>query len=231
MHRPRLTNREFEILMREHIDRRGAWLLSENARWAGSVPEHTDRAAEKAFRTLSACAAAGAPLPVPSVLARSAKAAAVGAGIKALAVTLAASAVIGAGAYAAAPKVHELLGAAHSVTANARHLAPADYVIPDPGGDFTLTDEGASNKMAYRWFGSPEQELIVEIAYALPDEAVQDEKIEVMNAGSMWGTVSEAEHTQLLILRDGDVFIVIEYFNAGREELAAYAEAFAQANE
>lgn len=226
MGRNRLSGREFGVLMREYIDRRGARLLDEDRHWRDMVPDHTERAAESTFRTLRTCAASGVPFPTGIIGGKAAAG-----GVKALAIALAAAAAIGAGAYAAAPAVCGLAERAIPAAESVRHMAPADYIIPDPGGALTLTDEGFSKKMAYRWFGSPDQELLVEIACSLPEEAEQEGDVDAVDVGGLWGTVCETEHTQLLILHDGDVFILIEYFNAGRDELLDYAEAFVRANE
>lgn len=229
MARDRLTGRRFDALMREYVDRRGGALLAEEELWRDRVPDRADAAAEKTFRRLRACAATGVPLPTPASILPAAGAAAKA--VKTVALTLAAAGVIGAAAYTAAPVLRDARGGGIAAVRRAAERKPAEYVIPDPGGDLTVTDEGSSGKMAYRWFGSPEQELIVEIAYAVPEELAGDGQGEITAVGSMWGELWHGEHTELLVLHDGAICITIEYFNADRDELMAYAESLVRANE
>ena len=103
-------------------------------------------------------------------------------------------------------------------------------MIPDPGEEYAVTDEAVSQTLVYRWYSSREKELLVEIAYRLPEEQTLDGPVEYRAVGGMWGTYAEAERTRLLILRDSDVLILIELFGGEEEELKAYAQHLAEAN-
>lgn len=230
--RGRISRKEFDALMEQYVDSRGADLLRQEPDWRGEIPEHTRRAAENAFRTVRTCAAAGAPLPhiTGSAAGAAGHASAAAAGLKLLSLAVAASAVIGAGAYAVSPAVRTFTMELMGISERAQGREPAAYVIPDPGGSFTLSDEAVGAQMSYRWFSSATQELIVEIAYEVPEEMEPGEDPEVVTVGPLWGTLTRTERTQLLILRDGDVYIILEYFHADRDELLSYAERLVAVN-
>lgn len=224
----RISRKQFDYLMREYRLER---LLSQEAYLRRQVPASTDRAAERAFAQMQAAVVSGAPVSI-----RPAKAAGASIPARALAVAVSAAVLVGAGAYAASPSVRAY--AQRAVTAHAqadgtasrRARQPRDYVIPSPGEGFEVTEESESERMTARWFTARRQQVLVEIAYKLPDELVKTADVEFVTVGGLPGTVYETDGIELMILRDGDVYILIEYFNADRQELTDYAEALAALN-
>lgn len=226
----RISGKRFDYLMREYgLD----LLLSREEELRRQVPESTDRAAERAFEQMQLAVASGVPVRVGR-----AKAAGASAAVKTLAVAVSASVLIGVGVCAASPAVSER---ARSLMPQSRIRAeqgadrpakkPGDYIIPSPGEDFEVTDESQSERVTARWFTAERSQVLVEIAYKLPDELVRTEDIEYVTAGGLPGTLYETEEMSILILWDGDVYILIEYFNAGDSALMDYAAALAATNE
>lgn len=220
--RKRISDRELTALFREY---RADCLLSGEAHWRGEIPPSAERAAERAFAAMDACAA-GVPLTAAGGAA---------AALKALAITVAASAVLCAGSYAAVPAAREyaasLFGGSQRTEEPAGGLAPGQYAIPSPGEGFRVTDEAVNERLAARWFRSDRQQVLVEIAYTLPEELAAPHEAEYVSVAGRDGTVYAADGAEYLILRDGDVYIFIAYFNADRQELLDYAALLAAQND
>lgn len=224
----RISVKQFDTLMREYrIDR----LLSQEEELSALVPESTDRAAERAFEQMRLAVATGAPVSF-----RPTKAAGASLGAKAAAIAVSAAVLAGAGTCAISPAAREY--AVRAISAVIQSVQPEKsaarqpgaYIIPSPGEDFTVTDESQSERMTAKWFAGGRRQMLVEIAYKLPDELVKTEDIEYVTVGGLPGTLYETEGMELLVLRDGSVYILIEYFNAGREALMEYAEALLAQN-
>ena len=229
---------KFESLMQAYAAWEDEEIRAAEREWHDKVPDSLDRAVHE----LCAGALPAAPLLLSGsaavqVCARGGKATSAGLkAVKGAAIGLAAAALVTAGAYTFSPAVRELaagLFRCETVTEQVRASArsPADYSIPSPGEGYALTDEARGERLYYRWFTAPRRQLLVEIAYRLPEDVTQSENVELVELGGLWGTLSEAVGTELLILRDGEVFILIELFNGSREELMEYAEALTAANE
>lgn len=219
-------NDALDALMREYIDDEGARLLEQEALWHGRVPESTDRAARAALAAAGSGAALGRARPahgLPSAVAA----------VRALAMAAAAAAVVSVGAYAVSPAVRSFVSglfAGEALTDARAARAPGEYVIPPLGDEYTVVDEGVGERLAYRWFTGPEYEVLVEIAYRLPEDMDGAENVEFIAAGGLWGTYCEAEDTCLAILRDRDVFILVEFWGGDRQAVLDYAERLVEAN-
>ncbi len=237
MGKVKITNARFEELMREARIERSLRIVDRNS----EVPAHVDEAADRAFRQMEAWIAAGVILsPAPEILPlpKAAGASGAAAGLTALkiaAVTVGAAALIGLGSYAAVPALREAvndsLGAAQ--TQSLREVqreakAPADYVIPSPGEDYSLKEELSTGTVAAKWFVAERRLLMVQIAPSLQETPPADS--ETVTVGAMVGALWEQEGDRLLLLHDGQVTVLIRMFNAERQEILDYAEAFAEAN-
>jgi hypothetical protein len=120
---------------------------------------------------------------------------------------------------------------AASETLQPRRAVPGDYVIPSPGEDFTVTETVDDQRLVCRWFTSAEQELMVQIAYKLPLEITGAEGTEIIDLnGRVAAVYLEQGEQKLVELRDGEILLQIEYYNADKEEVLAYAAALAEAN-
>ena len=179
----------------------------------------------------------GRPCPARS-LPHAAPARAAG-GLTAGRVTLlsaAAAALLAGGAYTLSPPLRAAVNAlfcppAQQQEEHVQQRTPREYVLPSPGEEFTVTDEAVGETMQGRWYTSEEMEVLVQVAYRLPEDTSHTENVELVTVGRLWGTYHEAGGTRLLILRDGEVFIHIEFWGAEKETLFAYAELLAAANE
>lgn len=211
-----ITDDALDSLLYELFERKSAALAETEAYWHDRVPERFRNAGRDALLMLSAPAARvrtprrGLALGLAAVLAAGA---------------------VSAGALALSPSLRgrasALFGAAY--TEPLREREPMDYVIPSPGEEFTVRDEAAGQAMVYRWYGAEHSMVLVEIARELPEDAAQTEDAEAVTVGGMWG--SYCADTRSLLLHDGAVSILIQYWNGEREDILAYAEAFAAANE
>lgn len=226
--RKRLKDRDLTALFAEY---RGDLLLAGEARWRSEVPDSTERAAERAFSAMDACIAAGLPLAAAGTsAAKGTGAAAIRAAgglgaLKIVAITLAASAVIGAGGYAAVPAVREYVHSlvqASETTGTGR--TPQEYDIPSPGEEFWIEQEVSNERLAVRWFRSDTQLYLVEIAYELPEGYELTESPSYVTVGGRPAALYEAEDTALLILREGELSVLVECFHADRQALMDYAE-------
>lgn len=202
---------KFDRLLQDYaLDR----LVQQRDALNAQVPESMDRAAEAAFQKMGAMAAAGAYTGIPKI----------GAGlaaVKAAVISVTAAAVLIAGSCALVPVIRSAVDRA-AIEETAKAKAPADYEIPSPGDDFTVTDEASSERIAARWFKSDHQQVMVQIAYSLPDSSLVGQ--EYAAVCGIPAAVTETDDTQILTIQHGDVFIQIQYFNAERAELIAYAE-------
>lgn len=208
----RISGREFDRLMRDYaLDR----LVERQDELNAAVPDSTDRAAEQAFRKMEAMVSSGA-------YSGAARAGAAAAAAKAVVISVTAAAVLCAGSYALSPTVRSAVDGLVGIEAPAPSKQPGEYIIPSPGEDFSVTDEAEGERMAARWFKSDRQQVMVQIAYRMPEDI--DTGQEFITVGGLPGTLTEADDTETLTLRDGTVIIRIQYFNADREELIGYAE-------
>lgn len=217
----------FESMMRELVQTEGAKLLEEEKVWRGRVPEHIDKTAHLA---LSAGAAAQAPIRA-GFAARHAVRAAAGIVAAAIAVTGGTLAV----SPAARARAAELFGGAEAASgayvARRSEKTPGDYVIPAPGGDYTVTDEASSERIRYKWFTSSEREVLVEVAYRLASGAYDaaDAEFVFLSDGSM-GTYREDDSSASVVLQDGEIDIRITFSNAVQEDVLSYTEQLIAAN-
>lgn len=236
--RIKLSGRGFDELMRDaRIER--FLRLNED----GAVPEHIDAAAENAFEAMRAWAAVGA---VPAAAGGAAFARSAGgirhiSGLKVAAITVGAAALIGAGGYIASPAVRGAIDSAIqiqsretgsvSVREAQEQKHPGDYIIPDPGDGFTLREEVAADHTAARWFEDGNRQLMVQIAWQLPEEPDEDDRLKTVVVGGIPGTLYDVDGDKQLILRDGRVVILIKMWQADTDEILAYASALTEANE
>ena len=224
----KISRRTFEALMRQRREQEQVWNTA--------VPKHTDQAAERAFRQMEAMVAAGVPIAAGATAAKAAggsKAAGAVTAVKVLAVAAAGAAVIGMGTLAAVPAARQglgqLLAPERAETAQTVSRLPGAYVIPSPGEDFTVTDQAQSDTLNARWFTSAHQQVLVQIARQLPEESSEG-AAEAVTAGGLSGALYQSGSTQVLLLRDGDVLLRVQYFNGDRDTLLAYGQALAAAN-
>ena len=156
---------------------------------------------------------------------------------KLLLISLAAALAICGGAVAASPGLRgaaaEWFGTiglfAEQRTGSETDKAPGDYVIPSPGEGFRVTDETRSERLAAVWYTAERRQVMVQIAYALSEDAALSDA-EELELGGLTGWCREREGTVRLTLRDGKVWISVQYFNADRETAEAYAEAIVASN-
>lgn len=209
-------------------------------RWRGKVSDSMDAMVRDLGAGIlpavlildSAGSAPAIPAPKKRIRAARAKAVSVSAAVRALALTIAAAVVLSVGACVVSPTVRGLTKQVFTSVLGAESVparTPDSYIIPSPGEDFSLTNEAEGDNMLARWFTSDRMEALVEIAYRLPENTSADAG-EVVTVGDMWGTYRETGGTGVLILRDGDVYIHVEFWGADREEIMRYAEALVQAN-
>lgn len=227
----RAEEASFAAMLREMLNDEGGALLEEERRWHDRVPAQLDRTAMACLSAPSA-AAAERPIRTPSLPASAALS-----GWRLALAGLGAAALLAAGTVAAVPalraRVVSLLPAPAVQETEAPGLlgdSPGDYQIPLPGPDYTVTDEARSERLAYRWFTSPDRELLVKIAYRLQEDRAAGGETEYVQLGPLWGTYCEADSTRLLILRDGPVFLLFESWGGTREELVEYAERLIASN-
>lgn len=233
----KITNERFEEIMREA---RVARYLRMDEQYRDEVPEHIDRAADRAFRQMEAWIAAGVILspapeapPLPKAAGTATKAAGAAAALKATAVTLSAALLISAGGYLASPTLRQTVNGVLGIEAASPDTrrsarAPADYVIPSPGEGYELREDLSTETVAAKWFVAERRLLMVQIAKELPEEPTGVG--EVVTVGDMVGMAYEIDGDQQLLLRDGELSILIKMYNADRQELLDYAEQFALAN-
>lgn len=231
----KVTNARFDALME---DARTARCLALEAE-SDPPPAHTDRAAENAFRRMEAAVAAGAALTLAASGRRGAAAARFGTLLTALkraAAALLASALLLAGSYALFPDLREAAGALLGLTdtrvietPGRAERSPTQYEIPSPGEGYELREDVSTDTMAARWFVAERRLLMVQIARELPD--VPTGEGELVTVGGLTVAAYDVDGDQELLLYDGEISILIKMFNASRDELLAYAEVFAEANE
>ena len=225
-----------ELLRRDRTDR----LLRRNERWRERVPEHVDRAAEHAFQRMQTWIDAGrAPAESLSGPAGAGTAGAAAAGLgawKLTALILTAAVLLAVGACTVSPALRESVGAlfdptqAGQTAERSAGKAPGDYVIPSPGEGFELRSEAVSDTLAVKWFAAERRLLMVQIAEQLPEEPAAEHLVDGVEIGGLPGAVFELDGDQELLLRDGNVLILIRYWNADREDLLDYAETLVAAN-
>lgn len=220
----RISDEQFiELLRGCRIDRPAA---------ADEVPAHADMAAQRAFRQMESWIAAGM-IPAAAGIGTAAgigAARGLGHAAKALAITVGAAAVLGAGAYVLSPAVHDAVSIPHiaRIQAAKQARAPEDYEIPSPGEGYELREDVSGEAMIAKWFVAEDRLLMVQIAYQLPE--APDGEGKYVEIGGMTGAAYDVDGDQELLIRDGAVCILIKMFNAEREELLDYARTFAAAN-
>lgn len=215
-----ITDEAFGELFREMLERKGSSLNREEAQWRGRVPESFKASGRAALAALAVSPKAP-KLRFP------------GAGriLLTAAVTLAAAGTVTAGAKYAVPAVKAYIESRPAVTQSVAESArdPREYAIPAPWEDYTIQDEASGERMVYKWFGGGRKQLLVEIAWQLPEDSNQPGELETVFFGDLWGTYCEENRS--LLLHDGAVSVYIRYWNGGREDVLAYAEAFIEANQ
>lgn len=229
----RTEDERFEQLLRAYALRLDREIAEEDAAWGGRVPERLDR------RIGALAAGAGAAALLASGVR---KAAVVGGGpglltaLKALAAALTAAALLLGGAYAAFPALREAVNSTVGVSqmapqpGTALPQSPADWTIPSPGPDYALRDEAGSDTMQGRWFTSPAQECMVQIALRLPGGSSLGEGAEAVELGGLRGEYLDTGLTQVLLLHAGDTLLRVEFWGAERGEVVGYAERLIERN-
>lgn len=216
-----ISDEVLDELFREYERQEEKRCKAVNEQWKSRVPESMD----SMVRALALGAIPAKPKLMKAVAAGSAAVA-----LKVTAVAVASALTLGVGAYAVSPAVRDCVDSIISGKAYDQKRGPKDYVIPDPGEDYSLTDEASGENMTAKWFTSDKAELMVQIAYRLPEDPNSSENVDLVTVGPLWGTYQEAENTGLLILRDGEILILIETWGAERAELMSYAEMLVQSN-
>lgn len=226
--------RFMEIMRQARADRD----LRISEEWKDKVPEHADEAADRAFKQMEAWIAMGAIPALTSEASagrrgrsgKTAKAMGAGAHVKITAAAVAAAVVIGAGSYAASPGVRRAVSGLCAVGEKTESpRAPAAYEIPSPGEGYSLREDVSTDTMTARWYTAERRLLMVQIAYELPEEPSGEGDAVIV--GRMPGMAYDVKGDQQLVIRDGDVSILIKMFNADRQELLDYAAALAEAND
>lgn len=228
--RAKITKARFDELMAHARFER---YLGIDELYSDRVPEHIDRAAERAFHRMEAWIAAGAipgTVPEPPTMPKAAGAAAA---MKATSIALASAVLIGVGSYCAVPAVREAvngcLGIKTAISdASYSAKSPADYVIPSPGDGYELREQIDSDTVKAGWFVAERRLLMVQIAPELQELPTGEGEVVVI--GSMVGTAYEIDGDRQLLLYDGGMTILIRMYNADRQELLDYAELFEAAN-
>ena len=224
------TDERFGSMIEEMVRAEGDELLKTEELWHAAVPKSTDAAALAAIGTVL-------PYAAPAV-----GRAAAGSGLlkaaKAAAIALGAAAVVAVGAVTVSPtlrgEVSALLSGAERPavvqSVQQQRAVPGAYVIPSPGEDFAVTQTVDDERLVCRWFTSDTQELMVQIAYKLPQEITGLADTEPVEVNGTSAVYLEQGDQKLLELRDREVVIQIEYFNAEKDEVLAYAALLAEAN-
>ena len=226
----------FAQMMRDMAAVEGSRLLKDEDAWRERVPESTDRAALAALG-LTAAAAAGMAAKAGK---RSVGLAARGLGklgaLKAAVLAVTAAALLSVGTIAAVPTlrhavVERFASAPQSVSAPVEHQkAPGEYTVPSPGADFELTDGAENERLVYRWFTFDRQEALIQIARRLPEDELDGSPGETVMVGGTVGVYRTSGERQVLLLRDGDVWIRIVFFAQERGALMDYAARLAAEN-
>ena len=204
----------------------GKALLNEESAWESRVPAGVDEAAKAA----KAAAAAGTAAPwLAPAKAATTIAKRIAAGVAAVAVITG----ISAAAYRVSPSLREaaapLLSSLPFVSSLAgEEAAPGDYIIPSPGEGFAVSEEFSSDTLVYRWFKSEDADVLVQVAYVLPQIGAQD--AESIQVGALQGICASADGSTYVEMRDGDILIRIVWSGSDREALLAYADTFEAAN-
>ena len=214
----KMTDEQFDALLGEILREAGERLTEEDREWHDKVPEDFRKAGRD---TIAAMSALVLPRKKPRLPPGKRL-------LLAAALTLSAAGAVTAGGYYGIPSVHAWVDGRIAAVARENETArrPADYVIPDPGEEFTLRDEAFTGGMAYRWFVTDRRQVIVEIAPELPENlSFQGESVAVAGLPAVY-----SEEEQALLLFDGNAEIYIGYWNGTREETIAYAETLLEAN-
>ncbi len=230
------TDERFGSLMKEMVRTEGEELLKVEETWHAAVPKSTDEAAMAAIGTVMPFAA---PAAGSAAAGHAAAGAAVGKAVKTAAVALAALAVVAVGAVTVSPTLRDnvsalLTGGNSSAVSQSVHqgrAVPGDYMIPSPGEGFTVTQAVDDERLLCRWFTSDVQELMVQVAYKLPAEIAGAEGSEPVRLGETIAAVYFEQGEQKIVeLRDGEIVLQVEYFNAEKDEVLAYAALLAEVN-
>ena len=228
----KISNERFDEIWQEaRVER----YLRISEQYRDEVPEHIDRAADRAFRQMEAWIAAGAipspapETPPPPVPRRAVRLSAGTGAAKIAAAALGAAVLVAAGSCAAIPALRDAVSEALGIEAvqhgnEPRRSArsPGAYVIPSPGEDYELREDISTDTLAAKWFVAERRLLMVQIAPELQELPTGEG--EAVTVGGMVGMVYEVDGDQQLLLRDGGNSILIRMYNAQREELLDYAE-------
>ena len=213
-----MSAEEFDALLEKALKYNGDRLYEEDRQWHDKVPESFEKTG---LDTLTAMSAALAKPAKPRV----------GFGKKLLVaavLSLSAAGAVTAGVYYGSPQVRDRVNERIVASSAAAERRPADYAIPDPWEDYELRGEAYTDTMTYKWFVHERKQVIVEIAYNLPEGMDDLSGGEAVAVGGVPGVYSAAE--QAILLHDGGVDIFIGYWNGSREDTLAYAEALLDAN-
>ena len=101
--------------------------------------------------------------------------------------------------------------------------SPGAYTIPSPGEEYAVSDELTSDSLAYKWFTYNDHEVLVLIAYSLPESEAEPGEREAAAVGDAAGWYSESGESRVLELRDGGVLIRVVFYNAERDDVFDYA--------
>lgn len=212
-----LSEREFDALLEDALRDAGSRLYRDDLAWRERVPEHFTRAGRDAIAAMS------------TALVKPAKH--LGFGKKLIlgaALTLSAVGMVTAGAYYGSPAIRECVNTRIAAASAEAERRPMDYVIPDPWEEYELRGEAYSDTMIYKWFVHDRKQVIVEIAYNLPEGMDELSGGESVTVGDVPGVYSETE--QAILLHHGGIDIYIGCWNGSREDAIAYAAALLAAN-
>lgn len=228
-------NEWFDSLPQDTIEAEGERLLKMEEEWHDRVPEHMDRAAERAMDRSQDTLLAGLLLPL-ALKPRSRGAAKPLSAAKIAAIALAGTVTVTAGVYAASPTLRQELTQLLAPTVQTVETQPGQktdaeeqvFQIISPGEEYSIVEQGEGDNVRYCWFASDRGAILVEVLFYMPERTPGE--TETVIVGGLPGSFTDTGSTRILVLESEENYLVIQASGAEREEILSYAEQLIAAN-